>query len=136
MTELDIWTTFNISQSAAGAHFIGVVFLIWVGLRVSSNIRNSDEANLVMKLAGTGFCLSVAYFCAVNTGWYEWTMNGAAAGLQYLASTDVAISPGAQTFIANANPGADFNISPDLMQGVFLASVLIMQMGQIWMPKK
>ena len=33
MNELDIWTTFNISQSAAGAHFIGVAFLIWVGLK-------------------------------------------------------------------------------------------------------
>jgi|TARA_B110000967_G_C18322792_1_gene288323 hypothetical protein len=136
MTELDIWTTFNISQSAAGAHFIGVAFLIWVGLRVSNNIRNSDEANLIMKLAGTGFCVSVAFFCAMNTGWYEWNMNGAAAGLQYLSSTDVPISPGAEKFIANANPGADFNLIPDLMQGVFLASVLVMQMGQIWMPKK
>jgi hypothetical protein len=72
----------------------------------------------------------------MNTGWYEWNMNGAAAGLQYLSSTDVPISPGAEKFIANANPGADFNLIPDLMQGVFLASVLVMQMGQIWMPKK
>lgn len=63
-------------------------------------------------------------------------MNGAAAGLQNLASTDVPISPGAATFVANANPGAEFNLIPNLMQGVFLASVLVMQMGQIWMPKK
>ena len=136
MTELDIWTTFNISQSAAGAHFIGVAFLIWVGLRVSNNIRNSEEANLIMKLAGTGFCVSVVFFCAMNGGWYEWNMNGAAAGLQYLASTDVPISPGAATFVANANPGAEFNLIPNLMQGVFLASVLVMQRGQMWMPKK
>jgi|GEM_PF-4564813 len=38
-------------------------------------------------------------------------MNGAAAGLQYLASTDVPISPGAATFVANANPGAEFNLN-------------------------
>jgi len=34
------------------------------------------------------------------------------------------------------NLGADFNLKPDLMQGIFLASILVMQMGQIWMPKK
>ena len=43
MTELDIWQTFNAGQTAAGAHFIGVAFLAWVGLRVSLNIRNNDE---------------------------------------------------------------------------------------------
>ncbi|HIG66487.1 MAG TPA: hypothetical protein EYQ44_01440 [Porticoccaceae bacterium] len=89
-----------------------------------------------MKLAGTGFCLSVAYFCAFNTGWYEWNANGAAAAFSYLASTNIAISQGAQTFVANMNPGADFNLKPDLMQGIFLISMLVMQMGQIWMPKK
>jgi len=136
MTELDIWATFGANQSAAGSHFIAIAFLVWVGLRVSNNIRNSDEANIVMKLAGTGFCLSVAYFCAFNMGWYEWNANGTAAALSYLASTDIAISPGAQTFVAGMNLGADFNLKPDLMQGIFLASILVMQMGQIWMPKK
>jgi hypothetical protein len=34
------------------------------------------------------------------------------------------------------NPGADFNIKPDLAQGVFIVSLLVMQLGAIWMPKK
>ena len=136
MTELDIWQTFNMGQAAAGAHFIGVAFLAWVALRVSLNIRNNDEANMLLKLAGTGFCLSVAYFIAFNTGWYEWNSNSIAAGLAQLQSMDVAISPMAEKFVANMNPGADFNIKPDLAQGVFIVSLLVMQLGAIWMPKK
>ena len=136
MTELDIWQTFNMGQAAAGAHFIGVAFLAWVALRVSLNIRNNDEANLLLKVAGTGFCLSVAYFIAFNTGCYEWNSNSIAAGLAQLQSMDVAISPVAEKFVANMNPGADFNIKPDLAQGVFIVSLLAMQLGSIWMPKK
>ena len=136
MTELDIWQTFNMGQAAAGAHFIGVAFLAWVALRVSLNIRNNDEANLLLKVAGTGFCLSVAYFIAFNTGWYEWNSNSIAAGLAQLQSMDVTISPVAEKFVANMSPGADFNIKPDLAQGVFIVSLLVMQLGSIWMPKK
>ena len=136
MTELDIWQTFNMGQAAAGAHFIGVAFLAWVALRVSLNIRNNDEANLLLKVAGTGFCLSVAYFIAFNTGWYEWNRNSIAAGLAQLQSMDVTISPVAEKFVANMSPGADFNIKPDLAQGVFIVSLLVMQLGSIWMPKK
>ena len=72
MTELDIWQTYNMGQTAAGAQFIAVAFLAWVALRVSLSIRNTEDSNLLLKLAGTGFCLSVAYFIAINTGWYEW----------------------------------------------------------------
>ena len=136
MTELDIWQTFNMGQAAAGAHFIGVAFLAWVALRVSLNIRNNDEANLLLKVAGTGFCLSVAYFIAFNTGWYEWNSNSIAAGLAQLQSMDVAISPMAEKFVANMNPGADFNIKPDLAQGVFIVSLSTIQLGAISTPKK
>ena len=136
MTELDVWQTYNMGQSAAGAQFIGVAFLAWVALRVALNIRNNEDANLLLKLAGTGFCLSVAYFIAINTGWYEWNNNSIAAGLAYLQSTDVAISPVAQSFVENMDPGAAFNLVPNLAQGVFIASLLIMQLGSIWLPKK
>ena len=91
---------------------------------------------MLLKLAATGFCLSVAYFIAFNTGWYEWNSNSIAAGLAQLQSMDVAISPMAEKFVANMNPGADFNIKPDLAQGVFIVSLLVMQLGSIWIPKK
>ena len=57
MTELDIWQTYNMGQTAAGAQFIAVAFLAWVALRVSLSIRNTEDSNLLLKLAGTGFCL-------------------------------------------------------------------------------
>jgi hypothetical protein len=34
------------------------------------------------------------------------------------------------------DPGAAFNLVPNLAQGVFIASLLIMQLGSIWLPKK
>ena len=136
MTELDMWQTYNMGQSAAGAQFIGVAFLAWVALRVALSIRNSEDSNLITKLAGTGFCLSVAYFIAINTGWYEWNSNSIAAGLASLQAADVVISPVAQSFVENMDPGAAFNIVPNLAQGVFIGSLLIMQLGSIWLPKK
>ena len=38
--------------------------------------------------------------------------------------------------IANTDPGAAPSIAPNLVQGIFVASAVLMQMGQIWMPKK
>ena len=136
MTELDIWQTFQMSMTASGTFFFGCAFLIWVGFRVSMNIRNSGESNLLMKIIGSLFCLCTVWFMAVNVSFTAWNINSIAGGLQYLASTEVVISDTAQDFIASANPGAPYSIAPNAIQGLFLACVLLMQQLQIWGPKK
>lgn len=91
---------------------------------------------MVVKVAGTAFCLSVSYFMLVNGAWFEWMSNGTAAGLAFVAeNSEMGISPGAEAFIANSNPGAGFSLMPNPVQAVFILSLLTLQLGQIWTNK-
>ena len=52
-TELDLWNLLQISNMANGIQFLGIAFLAWVGMRISSSIYNSGDSNMVVKIAGT-----------------------------------------------------------------------------------
>ena len=136
MNELDIWQTMYTGNIGNATYFLGIAFLLWVSFRMAINIRTNPESNLFIRLVGTAFCLSIAYFMLFNMAMSEWNINAAAAAFSWLASTDVAISPNAQMIIANTEPGAAPSIMPNLVQGICVASAVLMQMGQIWMPKK
>ena len=45
------------------------------------------------------------------------------------------ISSGAQEMIAAAEPGAAFNLMPDMISGIFILAILVMQLTTIWMKK-
>jgi len=136
MNELMMWDLYWSGATAAGTYFFGIAFLAWVGLRISNNIYNNTDSNMVVKVAGSAFCLSVAYFMLVNGAWFDWMSNGTAAGLVFVSeNSEMGISPGAEAFIANSNPGADFNLIPNPVQGIFIASLLTLQLGQIWTNK-
>ena len=64
-TELEIWQLFWTGLGAAGMWTMGVIFFIWVAFRLSGNLYANAEAGMVMRVAATGFCLSVAYFALV-----------------------------------------------------------------------
>ena len=136
MNELMMWDLYWSGAAATGTYFFGIAFLAWVGLRISNNIYNNSDANMVVKVAGSAFCLSVAYFMLINGAWFDWMSNGTAAGLVFVSeNSEMGISPGAEAFIANGNPGADFNLMPNPVQGIFIASLLTLQLGQIWTNK-
>ena len=136
MNELMMWDLYWSGATAAGTYFFGIAFLLWVGLRISNNIYNSSDVNMVVKVAGTAFCLSVSYFMLVNGAWFEWMSNGTAAGLAFVAeNSEMGISPGAEAFIAHSNPGAGFSLMPNPVRAVFLLSLLTLQLEQIWTNK-
>jgi hypothetical protein len=37
--------------------------------------------------------------------------------------------------IAVANPGAAYNLMPDVVSGIFILAILVMQLTTIWMKK-
>ena len=37
-TELDLWNLFQVANMSNGIQFLGIAFLAWVGLRISSSI--------------------------------------------------------------------------------------------------
>ena len=97
---------------------------------------NSTDKNIIGKITASIFVLSVAMFYLFNGALVEWNVNQVAAGLTYLKETTEGISPWGQTIIDANDPGAPFSLIPNLFSGLFLLSVLIMQLSGIWMTKK
>ena len=66
-------------------------------------------------------------------------MNGYLTGISgafvALQSQGTEISSGALEMIAVANPGAAYNLMPDVVSGIFILAVLVMQLTTIWMKK-
>ena len=52
-TELDLWNLLQVSNMSNGIQFLGIAFLAWVGLRISSSIYNSGDSNMLVKVSGT-----------------------------------------------------------------------------------
>ena len=97
---------------------------------------NSTDKNIIGKVSASVFVLTVATFYLFNNALVEWNVNQVAAGLAFLKETTEGISPGGQVIIDANNPGAPFSLMPNLVQGLFLLSVLVMQLSGIWMTKK
>ena len=135
-TELDLWNLLQISNMANGIQFLGIAFLAWVGLRISTGIYNNADSNMLVKISGSVFCLIVAYFMLFNFGLNAWNVTGTAAAMNALAEP---LTPVAQGFVAFAeanNSSEGFSIVPNLAQGLLVLSILTIQLGGIWMNKK
>ena len=135
-TELDLWNLLQISNMANGIQFLGIAFLAWVGLRISTGIYNNADSNMLVKISGSVFCLIVAYFMLFNFGLNAWNVTGTAAAMTALTEP---LTPVAQGFVAFAeanNSSEGFSIVPNLAQGLLVLSILTIQLGGIWMNKK
>ena len=97
---------------------------------------NSTDKNIIGKITASVFVLTVATFYLFNNALVEWNINQVAAGLSMLKETTEGISPGGQVIIDANDPGAPFSLIPNAVAGLFLASVLVMQLSGIWMTKK
>jgi hypothetical protein len=135
MTELQLWDNYWMASGSNGMWFLALSFLAWVGLRIGQNIYNNGETPIVMRVAGSVFAIFVAYGFLINFGASEWNANGIANGMAYVESTGEAISPYASELIANTNKGAAFNLMPTIPGGLFVLSLLTMQMLPMWMKK-
>ena len=105
-------------------------------LRISSSIYNSGDSNMLVKVSGTVFCLIIAYFMLFNFGLSAWNLAGTAAAMSALTEP---LTPAAQNFIAfaEANGSSEgFSIVPNVAQGLLILSLLLIQLGGIWMTKK
>tara|TARA_Y100001970_G_scaffold262055_1_gene345801 strand:+ start:6259 stop:6669 length:411 start_codon:yes stop_codon:yes gene_type:complete len=135
MEEINAWNYMQMAGNTSATYFIGLAFLTWVGFRISTSVYNADSANMLVKVAGSVFCLTVGWFWLFVWAIAEWNFNGVAGAFAYMQSEGMEISQGAQYIIANANPGAEPSIMPNLAQGLFLISVLVMQLGGLWLKK-
>ncbi|MDC0141531.1 hypothetical protein OAI98_01765 [Gammaproteobacteria bacterium] len=136
MNEMDMWNYMQNAVNTGATQGIGIAILIGLGLWISGTMYNSADKNIIGKITASIFVLSVAMFYLFNGALVEWNVNQVAAGLTYLKETTEGISPGGQTIIDANDPGAPFSLIPNLFSGLFLLSVLIMQLSGIWMTKK
>ena len=136
MTEMDVWNFMVSVREATGINSIGIILMIGLGFGISTAIYNNADANLVAKIAATVFVLCVAMGFLFNGAIAEWNINQAAAGLVWLSENTEGISPGGQLIIEANDPGAPFSMVPSLFPGLFILSVLVMQLSGIWMTKK
>tara|TARA_B100000965_G_scaffold382971_1_gene381753 strand:+ start:39 stop:443 length:405 start_codon:yes stop_codon:yes gene_type:complete len=132
-TEIEIWDLYWSAGLATGIYFAGLAFLIWVSFRAANMVGGTD--NMIGKAAVTVFCLTIDWNMLVNNGFFEWIQNSTGGVFVAMQEQGTTLSAGAQTIIANSQPGLEFNLMPDLVGGLFLAAVVVMQMTSIWMKK-
>ena len=132
-TEIEMWDLMWTGMLATSGFFLAWAFLLWVSLRAANIAGGSD--NLISKVAVTAFCLVVVWQINMLVAQVEWIINGISGAFLALESQGTAISSGAQEMIAVANPGAAYNLMPDVISGIFILAVLVMQLTTIWMKK-
>ena len=134
MEKINAWNYLQYAANTNATYLIGLAFLTWVGLRISSSVYADASASIIVRIAGSVFCLSVTWFWLTTMAMFEWNVNGV-AGVFTAMQAEGDISSGAQFIIANANPGAEPSIMPNIVQGLFLLSALVIQLGGLWMKK-
>ena len=85
MTESEVFLVGSQFHQMIAIRFVGMLFLIWVGFRLANGIRSSSDSNIIMKVAGSVFVLSVAFFYLFISGMTEMMNNGMAGMLQKIA---------------------------------------------------
>ena len=132
-TEVQMWDLYWSGMLATAGFFLAWAFLLWVSLRAANIAGGSD--NMISKVAVTAFCLVVVWQINMLVAQVEWIINGISGAFLALESQGTAISSGAQEMIAVANPGAAYNLMPDVVSGIFILAILVMQLTTIWMKK-
>ena len=128
MNEVAVWNMLSTAFISNAIFFAACAFLIWVGFRFTSRIYDEGNVNVLGKMFTTLFCLSVGAFTLFTMAQGAQLQSGTANAFEALALTQD-ISDNAQGLIDSS----DGKLGP--VQWVFLGSVLVMQLTQIWTKK-
>ena len=117
-------------MSGNAVWFLAYIVAIWLGLRMTSSIYMNRGAPIIGKILVSLYCLSVsAVMCTlmVNT---NGLFRDVAAGLTTVGQT-TELSGAAQAFIEQSSNAPLMNP----IQIVFVASIILMRLLQVWMRK-
>ena len=129
MNEMAIWNGMNNAFISNAIFFAACAFLILGGFRFTSRIYYEGNINLLGKIFTTLFCLSVALFTLGTMAQGQNIALGYADAFTALSEVQD-ISSNAENFVSMA----DGKLGP--VQWVFLGSVVVMQLTQIWVKKE
>ena len=128
MNEMAIWNGMSSAFISNAIFFAACAFLIWVGFRFTSRIYYDGDVNLLGKIFTTLFCLSIVLFTLGTMVQGQNIALGYSNAFSALSEVQD-ISSNAENFISMA----DGKLGP--VQWVFLGSVVVMQLTQIWVKK-
>ena len=128
MNEMAVWNMMSTAYISNAIFFAACAFLIWVGFRFTSRIYYEGNINVIGKVFTTLFCLSVGAFTFFTMMQGQDLAQGTAGAFSVLSETQD-ISSNAQSLIDSSEGKLN------LVQWVFLVSVLVMQLTQIWTKK-
>ena len=128
MNEMAIWNGMSSAFISNAIFFAACAFLIWVGFRFNSRIYYDGDVNLLGKIFTTLFCLSIALFTLGTMVQGQNIVLGYSNAFSALSEVQD-ISSNAENFISMA----DGKLGP--VQWIFLGSVVVMQLTQIWVKK-
>ena len=128
---MEMWNLMGLFMVSNAVYFAACAFLIWVGFRFTNNIYNNPDTKLVGKVLTTLFCLSVAIFTLGNMTAGTQLFKDVAEVFIAMQSNGVDIGPAAERLIGATADTPNIN----LIQLVFLGSVVLMQLAQTWMKK-
>ena len=128
MNEMAIWNGMSSAFISNAIFFAACAFLIWVGFRFTSRIYYDGDVNLLGKIFTTLFCLSIALFTLGTMAQGQNIALGYSNAFSALSEVQD-ISSHAENFISMA----DGKLGP--VQWIFLGSVVVMQLTQIWVKK-
>ena len=130
MSEMEMWNLLAVFMVGNATWFLAYVVAIWLGFRMTNNIYSSADAPVVGKILVSIYCLTVSAFMTLLTLNTNKLFRDIASGLESIGETQ-ALSSAAETFITEA--GTTATINP--IQVAFIASIIIMQLLQVWMKK-
>ena len=129
MNEVAVWNMLSTAFISNAIFFAACAFLIWVGFRFTSRIYYEGNVNALGKIFTTLFCLSVGAFTLFTMAQGAQLQAGTANAFAAIQEEGYLISENAQGLIDNS----DGKLGP--VQWVFLGSILVMQLTQIWTKK-
>ena len=128
MNEMAIWNGMSSAFISNAIFFAACAFLIWVGFRFTIRIYYDGDVNLLGKIFTTLFCLSIVLFTLGTMVQGQNIALGYSNAFSALSEVQD-ISANAENFISMA----DGKLGP--VQWIFLGSVVVMQLTQIWVKK-
>lgn len=130
MSEMEMWNLLAVFMVGNATWFLAYIVAIWLGFRMTNNIYTSEDTPIAGKILVSVYCLTVSIFMTLLTLNTNDLFRDIASGLQSVGEAQE-LSTTAQSFITEA--GSVLIINP--IQAAFIASIIIMQLLQIWRRK-
>ena len=137
--QLAVWNIFSLGKISGAMVTIGSILAIWLAMRIAVATRNSTETNMFAKIVSSAFGIIVVLFSFIQYTENTATYTNTAATFERIKAAGFEVSPATDNFIEYVRTvvgNVDVPSYPGALATLFLITVLLIILGQIWYPKK